>query len=107
MILEHFNEFRTTAVITRLSNTKVNGVITPSSSSVGSFSVLFWEGSAANAFVDERFKDRTAAAIALPPSSGVQKGDKVVVGGNTYKALDPDNVGYAGEYTLVGLEVYG
>ena len=108
-IIDRFNRFKTTAVIQRRATaTKVDGVITPGAlSTVATVNALFWEGSAAEAFISERFRDVTSAAISVPIGTDIQKDDEVTVAGKTYHALDPDNVGAANEHLLVALSVFG
>jgi hypothetical protein len=108
-IIDEFPEFKISAVIKREATaTMTNGVITPGAlSTVATVKALFWEGSAAEAFISERFKDVTSAAISVPVGTDIQKGDEVTVNGKTYHALDPDNVGAANEHILVALAVFG
>lgn len=105
-LLDDFREFQTTASNERPSKTNTGGVVSTSYASVGSFKCLYWEGSAAEAFVSDRFKDKTDAAIAVYPGTNIEKNDRITVGGESYHALSkPQNVGLAGEVTTVALEL--
>lgn len=106
-ILAYFVAEQVPIAITRPTETNVDGIRTPGTDvNVWSGNGLYWEGNAATALVSERFRDVTSAAIGIETGTGVASGDKVVAGGKTYKALDPDNIALQGEVCHVPLEVY-
>jgi len=63
-IIDEFPEFLDAAAISRNTIANVNGIPTPTRASIATVECLFWEGSAAEAQVSQRFRDRTSAAIA-------------------------------------------
>lgn len=106
MFMDFFSEDMTTASNERPTVTNTGGVVSTTYSAVSTFRCLYWEGSAAEAFISERFKDKTDAAIAVYPGTDIQKNDRIAVGGESYHALSkPQNVGLAGEVTTVALEL--
>jgi len=104
-IIEEFPEFHASAVITRNTVTNVLGVETPSWAAVATVRCLFWEGSTAEAFVSQRFRDATDAVISVTPTTDVQKNDKVVVESKTYLVIGIDNIGAANEVITAALRL--
>lgn len=102
-ILDSFDRFKQTAVITRTTTTNVSGIPTKSTATIATVKALFWEGGATRPFVDDRFKDKTPAYIGLPVSTGIRDGDTVAINGRTYSALDPDDVGLQGKIHYVAM----
>lgn len=106
-IISEFPENLRAATIERITLTKTNDVVSPSREAVDTIECLYWEGSAAQAFISERFRDRTSAVIGVYPGTDILENDIVTVEGLEYHALSPDNIGAADEVIIVGLEVYG
>ena len=105
-IIDDFPEYQVSAAITRNTPTNVSGVKTPSWASVATVNCLFWEGPTAEANVSQRFRDMTAAAIGVDPSTNILKNDKVVVESKTYHVIGIDNVGAAREIVTVALGLF-
>ena len=104
--LDAFAEDMVTATVThKVTGTYVDGVPVPGTSSNTSISCLYYEGSAAEAYVSARFRDKTSAVIIVSPDVTIYKNDTVVVQGNTYHSLSPDNIGAASEAVVIALEV--
>lgn len=105
-IIGEFPEFTTAAAISRDAVTNVGGIKTTSRSSVATVECLFWEGSIAEAYVSQKFRDVTDAAIGVYASTDIQKNDIVTVDGVTYHVIGIDNIGAADELFLVALRVF-
>lgn len=105
-IIDEFPEFQVSAAITRNTVTNVSGVRTGSWAAVATVNCLFWEGSTAEAYVSQRFRDTTDAAVGVDPSTDIQKNDKVTISSVAYHVLGVDNVGVAGEVIVAALGIF-
>lgn len=106
-ILGFFGEDMTAASNERTTITNIGGIETPTIADVGTFECLYWEGSSAEAFVSERFRDRTSAAIGVYPGTDIEENDIIHVEGEKYTALKPQDIGAADQVIIVALEVFG
>lgn len=104
-ILDFFGSDTVAAVISRDTVTNVDGKETKSSSDIATIECLFWEGATAEAYVSQRFRDVTDAAIGVYPSTDIQKNDTVSADGVKYHVLGVDNVGKAEEIIIAALRV--
>lgn len=105
-IIDEFPEFQVSAAITRDAITNVSGVRAVSTAAVATVKCLFWEGATAEAYVSQRFRDTTDAAIGVAPSTDIQKNDKVTIGSAGYHVLGVDTLGAAGEVIVAALGVF-
>ena len=105
-ILDFFNNDTVAATISRDDVTNVDGIKTTSRSSVATVECIFWEGATAEAYVSQRFRDTTDAAIGVYPSTDIQKNDIVAVDGVSYHVLGIDNIGAADELTIAALRIF-
>ena len=105
-IIDEFPECQVSAAITRNTPTNVGGAKTPSWAAVETTKCLFWEGSTAEAYVSQRFRDMTQAAIGVTPGTDIQKNDKVTISSVDYHVLGVDNVGAAGEVIVAALRMF-
>ena len=106
-ILAFFAAETVDAVITRPTYTKTNGVMTAGTPiAVGAVKALYWKGSMAQAFVSERFKERTAGALSVDPDTDIKAGDKIAVQGTDYKVIDTDSFAGSDEHIQVAMELY-
>lgn len=108
-ILDYFQDEKISILIERKTGgTTTNDVLTTASwTTVDTYNGLYWEGSAATAFISERFKDRTTAVVALEYGSDVKRGDRITANSKQYKALDPDDIAVLNDVIIVALEVFG
>lgn len=104
-IIDAFQEYQIAAAIKRNTVTNVNGVKTNDWAAVETIECLFWEGSIAEAYVSQRFRDITDAALGVSPETDIEKNDIVTVDGVEYHVNGIDNIGKFGEYILVSLAV--
>lgn len=105
-ILGYFAADTKKATVTRPTYTKVNGKMIPGDyTAIGTYDVLYWKGSMAEAFVSEKFKAQTDAAISVDTSANIKRMDKVTVNSIEYQVIDVDDVGLAGEHKHVALKV--
>ena len=105
-IMSYFSDDMVVADITRITISNVNGVPATAEAPVVTTECLFWEGSAAQALVSDRFRDMTSAVIGVSVDVDIQENDVVHVDGVKYHALSPDNIGKADEVVIVALEVF-
>ena len=105
-IIDEFPEFQVSAAITRDTISTTNDITTESSAAVATVNCLFWEGSTAEAYVSQRFRDTTVAAIGVTPGTDIQKNDKVTISSVAYHVLGVDNVGAAGEVIVAALGIF-
>jgi len=104
-IIDAFQEFFVAAAIKRNTVTNVNGVKTNAWASVETIECLFWEGSIAEAYVSQRFRNVTDAALGVYPETDIEKNDIATVDGVEYQVNGIDNIAKASEYILVSLAV--
>jgi hypothetical protein len=106
-IMSYFTDYYTSATISRVTYSNVAGINTASDPvEVDTPECLYFEGAAAEAYISQRFRDRTSAVVCLESDVDVEENDLIFVGGETYHALKPQNILLADELIVVELEVF-
>jgi hypothetical protein len=103
--LDAFAEFKNaSALVTRETNTYVNGRLTKASTTVGTYTCIAYKGSQAERVVGEAIRTRVAMVIILEPSQDIAEKDFVTVDSTNYVVVAVDNVGFGDDAKVVALE---
>lgn len=106
-IMAYFTEYFVPATIQRITYSNVSGINTASTpETIATPDCLYFEGAAAEAFVSERFRDRTSAVACFEAGAEVEENDIITVDGLEYHALKPQNILLADELIVVELEAF-
>lgn len=104
-LISEFPEYQVSVTLSRKTVNISSGLEQePTWATVGVYTGLFWEGSAAQAFFSDRIKEQVSAVVALPTTVTVRAFDKIAYGTRSFNVIHADNIGAADDVLVVALE---
>ena len=103
------NSFRdwqnVSATVTRTYNVPnaSTGVVSPSTSTVGTYKCIFWIGRAAERVVSEKIRTEVDAVGIFDVGRDIQHRDTLTINSVKYNVIDTDNVAFQNEALVVAL----